>query len=1540
MSYDLVEIQKLYNYGTASPSDDFNERIREAEDANAVKAYNMLDYLTNGAGRYARAGLFAVVDKFFSEPTIADGTWTLADMIDYLGLNLSSAQLTISNYGTDTSSSDFALRTMIFGTAGFSLSGGATFTVSGGVRTISNLEVTADADNYDFRTNNEIVNVVAETPAEALLDPSGIGSTVFIEYYGDGRKYTTYTASNYAADIGSASSINYATEGHALDHLMDANGLTYFLTNLAANAVAPVLLDQDLGNYFEGRNVIYGTSGDDALSPLNDAVQAAGEVIISGANSLGISVPEYLDYCLVGGDGNDIIDGGAGDDILLGGDGDDYLVGWLGNDQFWGGKGNNTLDGGIGFGTDKVRYDITESGDISSLPIVISFFSSSTYVYVAGTDQTDTLINIDEVTLSAGVDTISVYSLNHFNDTLVIDAKGSGSGHDVIDLSGAAAGFKITESANGTYSFSARSGGGDDLRVTNVTPKIIGSDYGDKVTVVGDAAIINTGGGSDLIDVSSLTAQVNAGDGVDRIRVHDGQIIDGGAGNDIYDFGPESSAATIKFGAGSGNEAIMNAPGGTIVDFGALSLADISINWDITETYNSGNGFFKSLGGDFEIQLTSGDTVRLPGMSLGVGYERNYAVIDYPEYGYGEWSTTSLKYDIPDDYTFKVGGVNYNFKQLMLATGFLSIGSNDNPQTIDTIEPNGLVISGSYNSGPLLSQEGSLFTWAASYYGKTPTATPKADSGDPAAEGTSGDDVFVAAANGVVSYLNATAGVIIDLAIEEFQDTVGSGKDALVNVTNLIGSAFNDTLKAGKLAAVFTGGPGDDLISGNIGSDTAIFAGALSDYSLVRNLDGSVTVTDLVGTDGTDTLADIETAIFQGDESYVDLNSYLPIEGTENDDIITGTSSADSIHGYGGNDAITAGGGSDTIDGGDGDDTVIFAGQRSDYIFDRTETGEVWVYTNDYNQYTYLQNIEFVAFSSEAASSISAVAGDLGTEGDDTLIVGTIYADSLWGLGGNDVLFGDEGDDYIFGGDGTDQANYAGALEDYLFLWDEYGSILVVDQANGEGTDYLSDVENVHFAADSSVYSLASLLSDFGTEDDDLLLQGTEKIDHLYGFSGDDVLLGEGGDDVIDGGDGLDRASYLGNSTDYVITRNQDGSVIVVNSVGGEGSDTLWNIEAAYFAGDDTTLDLLNIPLEIAGTSSADEIWGTQGKDIISALAGDDTINAGGGDDTIHGGDGTDVANFTGVFSDYAITDNLDGTVTIADLIANDGTDTVDGVENLYFAGDNASLTLANAIFLANGGAIEQTGTADSDWLEGGNFSDGLYGLNGDDVLFGHRGNDQLFGGAGNDTAYYSGYFSDFAFVENSDGTVTVTDQVGDEGSDTLDSVEHLFFQGDSSEIDTADALELYSTGFIETVGTSGNDIIYGTDWNDILRGGAGNDTLQGNSGDDQLHGGDGTDTAKYLFSISTFSVVDNFDGTYNVTDLVHDNGVDTLEGIELIKFSGISEMSMQDAVAATSNNLVTEYSALIENDDSSLVFNEIHISSSATMPALYMLDF
>ena len=92
---------------------------------------------------------------------------------------------------------------------------------------------------------------------------------------------------------------------------------------------------------------------------------------------------------------------------------------------------------------------------------------------------------------------------------------------------------------------------------------------------------------------------------------------------------------------------------------------------------------------------------------------------------------------------------------------------------------------------------------------------------DDTLEGNAGNNVLAGGLGiDTVSYENATAGVTVSLALTTAQNTVGAGTDTLTGFENLTGSAFNDVLTGSGAANVLSGGGGNDVLNGGGAADT------------------------------------------------------------------------------------------------------------------------------------------------------------------------------------------------------------------------------------------------------------------------------------------------------------------------------------------------------------------------------------------------------------------------------------------------------------------------------------------------------------------------------------------------------------------------------------------------------------------------------------------------------------------------------------------------------------------------------------------------
>lgn len=88
---------------------------------------------------------------------------------------------------------------------------------------------------------------------------------------------------------------------------------------------------------------------------------------------------------------------------------------------------------------------------------------------------------------------------------------------------------------------------------------------------------------------------------------------------------------------------------------------------------------------------------------------------------------------------------------------------------------------------------------------------------------------------------------------------------------HLVGSAAADRLYGDFHDNILEGGSGDDFLDGGAGIDTAAFSGKRADYTITRTATG-FTVAARTGTDGTDTLRDIERMVFDGENFAFDMD--------------------------------------------------------------------------------------------------------------------------------------------------------------------------------------------------------------------------------------------------------------------------------------------------------------------------------------------------------------------------------------------------------------------------------------------------------------------------------------------------------------------------------------------------------------------------------------------------------------------------------------------------------------------------------------------
>ena len=643
-------------------------------------------------------------------------------------------------------------------------------------------------------------------------------------------------------------------------------------------------------------------------------------------------------------------------------------------------------------------------------------------------------------------------------------------------------------------------------------------------------------------------------------------------------------------------------------------------------------------------------------------------------------------------------------------------------------------------------------------------------------EGRGGNDTL----HGDV-YLDARIRLLNSNGTVEFASTINAFQSRLVS----------GAIRPSQLSIV------REIRQGSAGVDIAVFSGAGADYTVLRNADGSITVTDnrtavggLLANDGVDTLWGIEILRFADG----DMTAPAPIGAATGTPVISDTTPTEGVPITVNTAAIT-----------DTNGLGVFS-----YTWEASaNNGATWTvvgansptFTPTQVQVGRILRV-MVSFTDGAGNSENLISQPTSVVGDlftgtaaANLFTGTAGDDRALGLAGNDNLIGGLGSDTLDGGIGNDTLNggagidslIGGAGNDTYFV---DSSLDVIVEAAASGIDTVSS--SVDYVLSANVENLTltgSALSGTGNADANVLT-GNAGNNLLAGLGGNDTLVGLAGDDTLDGGAGDDSlVGGLGNDL-YVL----DTAADVVVELAGGGIDTVSTAINTVLAAELENLILRAPALSGTGNALANSITGN---------AGNNTLDGGGGNDTLVGLAGDDT---------YLVDSSLD---VIVEAAAS-GIDTVSSSVDYVLSANVENLTLT-------GSALSGTGNADANVLTGNA---------GNNTLDGGGGNDTLNGGAGNDTYVV-------------DSTLDVLVEAAAGGTDTVIS-SSTYTLGTELENLTLVGAALNGTGTAVANGISGNaasNLLAGLGGNDTLLGLAGDDTLDGGAGVDSLVGGLGNDS-------------------------------------------------------------------------------------------------
>lgn len=1050
-----------------------------------------------------------------------------------------------------------------------------------------------------------------------------------------------------------------------------------------------------------------------------------------------------------------LIDTGAASHnvVILGGDGADTIESSRGADVLVGGKGNDVLDGGFG-------NDVLEGGE-----------------------GADTLRGGDGDDVLRG-----------------------GPGNDVLE---GGAGNDVLEGDDGADTL--RGGDGDDVLRGGAGNDVLEGGAGDDA-LYGEA-------GDDLL---------RGGDGNDELIGGEGNdVLEGGAGDDLLDGG--AGADTLRGGAG--DDVLIGGAGDDVLDGGA----------------GTDRAVFSGARSEYRIEI-SGSTVTVTHKNDGADGSDTLTNIELLEFAGGA-ETLDLTGRI------RVFDADGTLKNIYDDLGDALVAAQDG----DVIE--------------LLAGEFTLVVDEA-FPGIDAAITLRgANAGLPGASSSRGDESLeslIRISGGPLEVL--APNVTIDGVSIEGTIRAGSGVEGLVISNSRLDGGSGTALQLSVDGARVSG----NLVKGKVGIDASGFGGLTIADNLFETSTVGVRIEPGAGEERMlvegNTFLDGEYGVFLqgGVEGYEDatirvhnnvflsqsdaavyangrlpasldasLGASLPVNifgttaenrpaksidvtfaseegdlliGGSGDDTIDGTAGDDIIRGGAGNDRLKGGAGNDWIYGGPGDDVVVLSGRKSDYDFERDDTGAIVVTPIGavMDGMDRLFGVERVYFDGEdlevsVGELVSPVTIEVDPSQGDALqnaLDALVLPDDKVTLGEGDY----DGAQGAVNGDASIELN--GATNVGLQVADGTGQTNLT--INGDGS--------LNVTGNSDGFTLnASGFSGSGT---------------YTGGDGDDVILGGSGNEtfVASHGGGWNIFDGGGGENTITLTSAVDGVVVDLDAgTLGEDFAQAWaaqgEVDATVLA---QVLSYVGAQFGIeyhvgeTGLSSAllfsmTGVVGSQYDDLLIGNASDNTFDGGSGNDYIIGKDGIDVAVFAGSADDYVIT-RVDGEAgdlnngIVENFLSAYGLE-ADGFEAdlpiflVQYVGSDPLLRTSSYVqvevlrFTGGGAVVEYTvqqdvngnyylqladggssysadpNTLGDDYVRGGAGNDRIVGHDGNDQLLGGGGDDVLVGGLGADVVdgeNGSDIYEIAPTIENDDGEVIGTgveagDVIADSGSNESD---------------------------------------------------------------------------------------------------------------------------------------------------------------------------
>lgn len=1239
----------------------------------------------------------------------------------------------------------------------------------------------------------------------------------------------------------------------------------------------------DTAHGLAGRDVIYGEGGNDRL--YGDGIENTGfynsvlgeqhgdDLIDGGAGNDSISGHGGADV-LLGGDGDDVIDGDGnvlaayhGNDYLSGGNGLDNLRGNGGNDHLDGGSGHDSLYGDAsndllmgGTGDDQMQGDsgaqTVEDGD----DVLHGEAGNDRLIGNGGNDQLFGGVDNDDLQGDNGpataLDGHDLLDGGEGDDQLSggggRDTLYGGAGADVLDgdagTPSAFDGADFLDGGAGNDTFAGGGGadtllGGDgnDYLMGDNGPEtafdgadqIDGGDGndtiygqgGDDLLVggAGDDSIVG-GTGNDTLDGGTSMDTLFGGDGDDRLL--NGEVMQGGQGNDTYEFTTwPTGYASISEDSGGGTD--------------RLKLSVVSTEVNVARLlFNEANSWARPE----DLLLTSGHGANgiVVRNQFGSADQRNG--IEMVEFSDGVvWSQADLYQKSLTASAYQFQG--HNFSDVITMDGVRSVASGYGGNDVINGSSISETIFGGLGNDQLNGGDGADEVW-----GEDGNDTLVGGSGNDRLLGGAGNDVYrVGRGDGSDRIEVAGDGSdVLELKDGILQSDVHllrDGNDMVVSIDQgqtqvRVVSHFSHSEFSLKTIRFSDGAVWNaEQIAAQIPPTTAnaMVGGADDDQFLVDDVND--TVTEMVN-QGIDTVLSSITHTLGANVENLTLTGVIDINGTGNalNNRLVGNSGANMLNG---------GSGSDTLEGGAGNDFYWVSG-ADDTVIERADEGIDEVLTQ--YSFTLPEHVEKLSTPMDRTGVFRSGNFFSGNDQDNTIRVGRLYSNAV-----------------IDGGLGAD--TMISEASDTTFHVDNPSDVVV-----GSG------------AVISSVsWSLQHLRNIRLRMVGDGLVGTGSAADELFEAMGTNITLaGQGGDDRYTVAWSAAQQRYSA----YIIEVADGGENDWVTITGDAGTHSLGSFPFV----ENISLDIYAGQSNVLGTDGDNHIYGNSSTNVLDGGAGDDYIRSNGGGDLLIGGSGQDTLQGNGSDTlrggegdDVLMVSNNASHDAIILFGLGSGQDRLHLNRDAFGSQCRAVVRLKEGLAAADLSVLREgrdlvltvspghrltvvnyfnneSDTTNSGGFSGVEFSTGLRlsssvllqrmlagnpneGTAADDVLLGSGNDDLLAGLGGNDTIWAE----------------AGTDQLyGEEGNDSLHG----------------------GTGADLLAGGAGDDYLDGAVDDDFLRGGEGADTLAGGDGADVLEGGAGNDTIVYQTGADTirFARGDGVDTVVSYGSWYHDDQHKTIE--------------------------------------------------------------